>query len=195
MIEEALVDSKNSLFVLLHPLAQVFLGHLSVKCIASLTPLQGITATYRMTNKAPPVKASYYVDNIVAPLHTFLTQKSQMISLDVRSNWAKMVLTNVTDKYMEMSTQLLSSLYKTDSFLKNMAQQAARKKGVDPVGQSSENKGLSDTEKIALQLFLDVEKYGSLLEQKLEINISEFVPYQALFKSVKEYEKLKVQTT
>eukprot|EP01112_Ceratiomyxa_fruticulosa_P002619 TRINITY_DN1276_c0_g1_i1.p1 TRINITY_DN1276_c0_g1~~TRINITY_DN1276_c0_g1_i1.p1 ORF type:complete len:760 (-),score=116.74 TRINITY_DN1276_c0_g1_i1:30-2309(-) len=193
MIEEALIDAKNSVVVLLPALSKVFLDHLSEKCISGLTPLQGITATYRMTNKAPPTKASYYVDNIVSPLHSFLTQKAQMISSGVRMNWSKVVLTSVTDEYMKRSSQLLSSLYKTDSFLKNMAQQAAKKKGVDVAGQNSENKGLSDTEKIALQLFLDVEKYGTLLEQKFEINALEFVPFQELYRSVQEYEKLKSQ--
>ena len=42
------------------------------KCLETLKQLRGITATYRMTNKPLPTKASHFVPTILSPLHNIV---------------------------------------------------------------------------------------------------------------------------
>lgn len=66
------------------------------KCVEGLQAVRGITATYRMTNKEMPTKASFYVENILLPLkqiHNDLALVPQY-----RELWEKEIISSVNDK-------------------------------------------------------------------------------------------------
>ena len=75
-------------------------GRVTEQCLISLQPVKGIMQTYRITNKAPPSRPSFYVRNIFASLQQFLaTEVVQQLSSDTRQEWALFVISHVTIKY------------------------------------------------------------------------------------------------
>jgi hypothetical protein len=59
---------------------------LAEQCAAVLKQLRGITATYRMTTRPAPTKASHYVASILAPLGAFLNgDPARRLSPDARA--------------------------------------------------------------------------------------------------------------
>lgn len=56
------------------------------KCLETLKQLRGITATYRMTNKPLPTKASHFVPAILNPLHNIVDSAENKVELLARSH-------------------------------------------------------------------------------------------------------------
>lgn len=66
-------------------MASILVSELSESCTGVVKQLKGITATYRMTSKGPPVRHSHYVSGILGPLTTFLgTQEARQLSRAAR---------------------------------------------------------------------------------------------------------------
>jgi len=187
MLAESISDSRDQLERTIEGISAILVGYLTSKCVAGLGPLAAITTTYRMTQKAPPTKHSYYVENITQPLENFFKSSKVTLLESDRSDLQLNVLAAVTDEYTERGSQLLNNLRKTESFLKTMAG-AAKKKAAE--GESSKGQAMSDTEKIELQLFLDVKRFGELLFEKFGVRVESFEPYKKLRQSVSEHEKL-----
>ncbi|KAL6064293.1 Conserved oligomeric Golgi complex subunit 2 [Balamuthia mandrillaris] len=144
---------------LLPQLASLVQGSIISKCEHGLQPLKGITQTYRLTNKPVPTKHSYYVSNILRPLDTFLKAHSAHLpQRHVKSEWCRNVLTAVAAQYKEMAVELLQTSHKTEYFLKRYSQKQRKQEASAP-------DSMSDTDKIALQLLLDVQEFGRLFCQ------------------------------
>jgi len=173
--------------------------HLTKKAIDNLQPLLGVTTTYRLTDKQAPTRANYYVANVVSLLDNFLSSHTittttatattsqpqhQLIPQPVLQEWIRRVLEDVTNRYEEMVSETLNNAHKTEELLSKMVKKKTH----------SATKGdgaISDIDKISLQLFLDVTKYGQLLKEKLHVDPSTFPPYTRLLKCVSAGEKFK----
>jgi hypothetical protein len=72
--------------------------HIISKCFENAQPAQGIPATYRLTNKPVPTKASFFVSNISVPIDDLLKHSDKLIHDDVKQSWAVKIVTEFTNK-------------------------------------------------------------------------------------------------
>eukprot|EP01114_Cavostelium_apophysatum_P023937 TRINITY_DN9192_c0_g1_i1.p1 TRINITY_DN9192_c0_g1~~TRINITY_DN9192_c0_g1_i1.p1 ORF type:complete len:750 (+),score=180.22 TRINITY_DN9192_c0_g1_i1:104-2353(+) len=144
------------------------------RCVESLQPLRGIPATYRMTNKPVPTKPSYFVNNIVEPIEELERQLDHLVRTNVKKAWLLKIATSVTERYREMTNELLNSLHKSEEMIRKF------KKGP----QSAVSGTMTDMDRIYVQLFLDVEAFGSQLEKTHVVNLQSFEPYKQLVQAV-----------
>eukprot|EP00200_Dunaliella_tertiolecta_P002070 CAMPEP_0202343412 /NCGR_PEP_ID=MMETSP1126-20121109/3543_1 /ASSEMBLY_ACC=CAM_ASM_000457 /TAXON_ID=3047 /ORGANISM="Dunaliella tertiolecta, Strain CCMP1320" /LENGTH=1109 /DNA_ID=CAMNT_0048934475 /DNA_START=46 /DNA_END=3376 /DNA_ORIENTATION=- len=121
-------------------------------CVSLVKQLKGITATYRMTSKGPPTRHSHYVTGVLGPLRAVL---GHQISGPVAKRLAAAVVDAVTVRYKELAVELLTTVRKTESSLKRL------KKARPGETEGGEGGGMSDSDKITLQLYLDVQEYGA----------------------------------
>eukprot|EP01102_Stenamoeba_stenopodia_P000504 TRINITY_DN10491_c0_g1_i1.p1 TRINITY_DN10491_c0_g1~~TRINITY_DN10491_c0_g1_i1.p1 ORF type:complete len:777 (-),score=153.84 TRINITY_DN10491_c0_g1_i1:104-2434(-) len=149
------------------------------KSIESLQSLRGITATYRMTNKPTPTRPSIYVADILKALNA-LTSLQAKVSLtkEETQKWNSTILASITEKFVEMSTDLINTITHQSEVLKRVIKKA-----------QTSSSGMSDNDKILLQLYLDVREFGEELK-RFGIDTSSFAPYNQLLASVKEGEKI-----
>ena len=80
-------------------LGEILCNRITKLCLVSLQPVKGIMQTYRITNKAPSNHPSFYVQNIFAHLHKFLTSEpAQKLSSESKQEWIYRVVHEVTAK-------------------------------------------------------------------------------------------------
>ncbi|MGH0136102.1 UNVERIFIED_CONTAM: hypothetical protein FKN15_008312 [Acipenser sinensis] len=106
--------------------------------------------------KEVPTKASAYVDNALKPLHQLQDDYQSMLKPSIIQDWLRGALSNSTQRYYETVSDVLSSVKKMEESLKRLKQ--ARKTVTS--SSTGTNRGLSDDNKIRLQLALDVEYLG-----------------------------------
>ncbi|KAK6924690.1 COG complex component, COG2, C-terminal [Dillenia turbinata] len=134
-------------------------GTLVEKSVEDLRQLKGITATYRMTNKPLPVRHSPYVSGVLRPLKAFLEGERAAIYLtgETRSELLLRAATEITGCYNELASDLVNLARKTESSLQRIRQGAQKRAGAS---SDVSEQNVSDTDKICMQLFLDIQEYG-----------------------------------
>lgn len=79
------------------------------KCCEVLRQLNGITATYRMTNKPLPTRHSHYTAAILQPLQAFLEgSRAAVITEEVRTEVIARVTEKVTTRFDDMARDLVT---------------------------------------------------------------------------------------
>lgn len=117
------------------------------KCSGVLGAVKGVVATYRMTNRPPPTQASPYVKTILRPLKEFSDEVSVRIPDHIGNKWKVAVLTDITDRYSVAVEELITTVRRTEVALQNRRTRRVASGGV------------SDGDKVKLQLFLDFEAF------------------------------------
>jgi hypothetical protein len=136
-------------------------------CKKGLTAVRAIAAKYRMTNKPPPDAPSPYVDAVLQPLRQFLDRHGALLaSFRVTSgdrdatssvaDFAVRVLEDVTTAFLQQVQGLLETVKQMDSALQRRSKLRTAGAAGGPAGGSS----MADSDKISLQLYLDVKAYG-----------------------------------
>uniref|UniRef100_A0A8C9FWT4 Conserved oligomeric Golgi complex subunit 2 n=1 Tax=Pavo cristatus TaxID=9049 RepID=A0A8C9FWT4_PAVCR len=103
-----------------------------------------------------PTKASSYVDSALKPFYRLQNEYRNILKQPMIHQWLEGALSESTQKYYETVSDVLSSVKKMEESLKRL-KQARRTAALNPVGT---NGGMSDDDKIRLQLALDVEYFG-----------------------------------
>ncbi|CAB9508072.1 Golgi complex subunit 2 [Seminavis robusta] len=129
---------------------------LTSKCSNPLAAVKGVAATYRMTNRPPPTMASPFVGTILRPLKEFQNEFESRTPDRVGSKWREQIIMTVADRYSVAVDELIQTVARTEVALKN------RKAKRAAVG------GMSDGEKVKLQLFLD---YKAFTEHVREVGV------------------------
>lgn len=141
------------------------------------TAVKAIAGKYRMTNKPAPTSASPYVGTILEPLEKLLRLKTSpevlvqtmarllpAASASSAVTWKEQLCEDVTQVYQEQIVTLLDTVRQMDSALQRRQQQrgkAAAASGAGGGGDAgSANAVLTDSDKIYLQVKLDVQDYG-----------------------------------
>ncbi|WVZ10933.1 hypothetical protein V8G54_015463 [Vigna mungo] len=152
------------------------------KSVEDLRQMKGITATYRMTNKPLPVRHSPYVSGVLRPLKAFLDgeRATRYLASDTRSEILHYAATEITDRYYELAADLVSVARKTESSLQKIRQSAQRRAGAS--SDISDN-NVSDTDKICMQLFLDIQEYARNLST-LGVEAVNIASYRSLWQCV-----------
>ncbi|XP_077342696.1 conserved oligomeric Golgi complex subunit 2 isoform X2 [Lithobates pipiens] len=148
---------------------------LGESCLVYLKSTLEVPRLYRRTNKEVPTKPSSYVENALKPLFLLQNEYENILKQTTKEKWLKGALTECTHKYYETVSDVLSSVKKMEDSLKRLKQ--ARKTAFS---SNSNNGGVSDDNKIRLQLALDVEHFANQVqteEIKKEGEIALWVTY------------------
>ncbi|KAF8047931.1 hypothetical protein N665_2759s0003 [Sinapis alba] len=152
------------------------------KSVEELRQLKGIAATCMMSNKQLPVRHSPYVVGLLRPLKVFLEgdKVRHYLTHKTRDELLLDTLTEITRRYYELAAERLSDARKTETFLQKSRQNAQKRAGAAS-GVSVHN--VSGTEKMYMQLFLDLQEYGRNISA-LGLNPEDIAPYCSLWKCV-----------
>lgn len=125
---------------------------LSTECKKSLVSVKAIAGKYRMTNKPPPDSASPYVENIVLPLRSFLAQHNKLIQpFAPQGEWSANLLEDIASSFLIQVQSLMETVKQMDNALQ-------RRSKIRTAGANTNS--MTDSDKIALQVSLDVKAFG-----------------------------------
>ncbi|XP_008984063.3 conserved oligomeric Golgi complex subunit 2 isoform X6 [Callithrix jacchus] len=171
----ALEDSQSSLSACVPSLSSKIIQDLSDSCFSFLKSALEVPRLYRRTNKEVPTTASSYVDSALKPLFQLQSGHKDKLKPAIIQQWLEGALSESTHKYYETVSDVLNSVKKMEESLKRL-KQARKTTPANPVGPSG---GMSDDDKIRLQLALDVEYLGEQI-QKLGLQTSDIKSFPAL---------------
>ncbi|XP_055281853.1 conserved oligomeric Golgi complex subunit 2 isoform X4 [Moschus berezovskii] len=158
----ALEDSQLSLSACVPALSEKITQDLSESCFSHLKSALEIPRLYRRTNKEVPVTASSYVDSALKPLYQVQSGHKDKLKQATIQQWLETTLSESTHKYYETVSDVLNSVRKMEESLKRL-KQARRSTPTNLAGLSGG--GMSDDDKIRLQLALDVAYLGEQIEK------------------------------
>ncbi|ETE65446.1 Conserved oligomeric Golgi complex subunit 2 [Ophiophagus hannah] len=183
-ISGSLEDSKNSLLGSWPTLNSKIIQDLNDSCFSCLKSALEIPRLYRRTNKEVPTKALPYVDSALKPFHQLKNDYKDILKPAVIEQWLEGALNTSTQKYLDTVSDILHSVKKMEESLKRLKQ--ARK--TVTANNPSPSGGMSDDNKIRLQLALDVEHFGMQMEKMgMQLNnIKSFSTLSELVQAAKD---------
>lgn len=185
LVKQSILQAVEPLKELLPAIINVMIGIIVKKSNEDLKHLKGITATYRMTSKLP-VRHSPYVSGILHPLKVFLEgDRIRYLSEDDKTKLCRGSTDKITAIYYDLVSEVVTVARKTESSLQRLRQGAQRRVGAST--DASDNI-ISDTDKICMQLFLDIQEYARNL-RAIGIDAREIDSYRALWQCVAPKDK------
>ncbi|AQK61589.1 Oligomeric Golgi complex subunit 2 [Zea mays] len=180
LVKQSILQAVEPLKERLPAIINVMIGIIVKKSNEDLKHLKGITATYRMTSKLP-VRHSPYVSGILHPLKVFLEgDRIRYLSEDDKTKLCRGSTDKITAIYYDLVSEVVTVARKTESSLQRLRQGAQRRVGAST--DASDNI-ISDTDKICMQLFLDIQEYARNL-RAIGIDAREIDSYRALWQCV-----------
>lgn len=179
ILMDCINEIKTNLAHLLPKLGQLVIDNLSTQCCTNLKSAYDIPRLFRRTNREVPNKPSNYVTTTLKPLQSFLSDHQLLIAASCRHEWVMTIVGGVTVQFLNITLEVLTSVKKMEDSLKRL-KKARDKSSTMPVGNSS---GITDDDKIRLQLALDVEYFGKQVKL-LGINGTDIPSFQALVELV-----------
>ncbi|CAD6207647.1 unnamed protein product [Miscanthus lutarioriparius] len=185
LVKQCILQAVEPLKEVLPAIMNVMIGIIVKKSNEDLKHLKGITATYRMTSKLP-VRHSPYVSGILHPLKVFLEgERIHYLSEDDKTKLCRGSTDKITAIYYDLVSEVVTVARKTESSLQRLRQGAQRRVGAST--DASDNI-ISDTDKICMQLFLDIQEYARNL-RAIGIDAREIDSYRALWQCVAPKDK------
>lgn len=187
LLKQSILQGSNSLKVLQPLVINAIVEALVEKSVEDLRQLKGITATFRMTNKPLPVRHSPYVSGVLRSLKVFLEgeRASTYLTTEHRQELLQGAASEITRRYYELASDVVSVARKTESSLQKIRLGAQRRAGAS--SDVSDN-NISDTDKICMQLFLDIQEYGRNLAS-LGVDAASIPSYRSLWQCVAPLDK------
>ncbi|EZA51235.1 Conserved oligomeric Golgi complex subunit [Ooceraea biroi] len=164
LLEDSLGETSRNLTNLLPSITKEILNELSEQCVIHLKQVSDIPRLFRRTKRDVPTKPCPYVKSAVVPLINFLADYSKIIPETVNL-WLELTLSSLTENYLLFVTDVLTSVQKTEESLRRLKKIRDKSTGILP----SEPQGISDDEKIRIQLKVDVNGYANMIK---DLNIS-----------------------
>ncbi len=153
LVEGALTESSEGISPIIGNIwNEIIANILTTKCSTPLAAVKGVAATYRMTNRPPPSQPSPFVATILSPLKEFNENFMNRTPPQVGDEWKRRVVSSVAEKYCIAVSELTETVQRTEEALKN------RKARRTAAG------GMSDGEKVKLQLLLDQKEFYKFVE-------------------------------
>ncbi|KAL3652642.1 Conserved oligomeric Golgi complex subunit 2 [Castilleja foliolosa] len=182
LVKQSILQGGDSLKALQPLVINSIVESLVEKSVEDLRQLKGITATYRMTNKPLPVRHSPYVSGILRPLKAFLEgeKAATYLTRELKQELLQGAAFEITRRYYELASDLVSVARKTESSLQKIRLGAQRRAGAS---SDVSDHNVSDTAKICMQLFLDIQEYGRNLAS-LGIDAANIPEYCSLWQCV-----------
>eukprot|EP01018_Ginkgo_biloba_P037154 Gb_39305 [translate_table: standard] len=181
LVKQSILQSAQAFVDTMPTIMDAMVEALVEKSVEVLRQVKGITATYRMTNKPPPVRHSPYISGVLQPLKVFLEgERAVYLTGETRNELLQSAAERITGRYNELAWEVVTVAKKTESSLQRIRQGAQKRGGT---GTDSSDGNISDTDKICMQLFLDVQEYGRRLAA-LGVAAGEIPFYRSLWQCV-----------
>ncbi|CAA2967337.1 conserved oligomeric Golgi complex subunit 2 [Olea europaea subsp. europaea] len=182
LVRQSILQGGNSLKVLLPLVMNSIIKTLVEKSVEDLKQLKGITATYRVGQRPLPVRHSPYVSGVLRPLKAFLDgeQVATYLTGDLRNELLHSATSEITRRYYELAAELVSVARKTESSLQKIRLGAQKRAGAST--EVTDN-NVSDTDKMCMQLFLDIQEYARNLAS-LGVDAANIPSYRSLWQCV-----------
>ncbi|KAK3043270.1 hypothetical protein RJ639_002513 [Escallonia herrerae] len=181
IVKQSILQSGKALKDIIPQLITSIIETLVEQSVEDLRQLKGITATYRMTNKPQPVRHSPYVSGVLRPLKVFLDgeRAAAYLTMETKNELLKGAAFEITDRYKELAVSLVDVARKTETSLQKIRKGAQRRGGAN----LDNSEYISDTDKVCMQLFLDIKEYGRNLSA-LGVEAAKIPSYCALWQCV-----------
>jgi len=162
-------------------------GYVAKECIDTLvSPLKSITSLYRMTKKPVPMRFSFFIPTILTAAQNFqqcCTPDAEKtvplhcrLSKPVLDDCVRAVLKQVTKVYHDEAKALLITAKKAETAVSALRKKQ-KKAEEDKAADAKED--MSDTDKIFVQIYLDIQEYGNQLKTQFGLDDT-FEPYVTL---------------
>lgn len=156
LASEILLESSQGIAPLVtHSWNVLIINNLTALCCTPISAVKGVAATYRMTNRPPPTQSSPFVATILRPLQEFDNAYASRTPPQIGDDWKRTVISSVSDKYSIAVEELIATVKRTEEALKSRTTKRMMAGG------------MSDGEKVKLQLFLDNAEFKKHVEQLL----------------------------
>jgi len=175
-LDQALEEACHQLESNLVKLDDVIVDEVTRHSMPFLKQVADIPRLYRRTNRELPTKALPYVSSLLQPISEFHGEAVGQCSKT--GDWCSAMVSTIAQKYLENVEEVLEAVLKMEESLKRLKRARDVKKSSAIVAPSSGgaeaaaagSKGVSDDDKIRLQLYVDVSHFVQSLDGFFEQN-------------------------
>ncbi|XP_066594880.1 conserved oligomeric Golgi complex subunit 2 [Prorops nasuta] len=160
LLEDSLRGTLQNLEATLPLITNEVVKELLKPCSSHLKQVSDIPRLFRRTKREVPTKPCAYVKNSLNFLFAFHKEYIKIIPTKV-NQWLELALESLTDNYLTSVMDLITSVQKTEESLKRLKKIRDKTTGVFP----PEAQGVSDEEKIRIQLQVDVYAYTDMVKE------------------------------
>ncbi|XP_024971658.1 conserved oligomeric Golgi complex subunit 2 [Cynara cardunculus var. scolymus] len=187
LVKHSILQGGKSLKDLVPSVIDSIIETLVEKSNEELKQLHGIVAAYRMTKKPPPVRHSHYVSGVLRPLKVFLDgeRASTYLTEETKGKLVQGAAFKITGRYNELAADIVNTARKTETSLQRIRKGAQRRAGAS---SDVSDHNVSETDRICMQLFLDIQEYGRNLAV-LGVEAAKIPAYQSLWQLVAPQDK------
>ncbi|XP_043272378.1 conserved oligomeric Golgi complex subunit 2 [Venturia canescens] len=185
LLRDSLEESQKNLDLALPNISEKIVSELLADAAPKLKQVSDIPRLFRRTMREKPTQPCAYVKNALSNLNEF--QRTYKKSAPNAVNkWLKSTLSSLTEQYSSSVKDVLESVQKTEESLRRLKKIRDKSSGVS----LSESQGISDDEKIRVQLEIDVRSYAETVGA-FEIPPTEVPNLEELLRVVQEAVKNK----
>ncbi|XP_035726673.1 conserved oligomeric Golgi complex subunit 2-like [Vespa mandarinia] len=178
LLEDCLTETSKTITMILQLTTEEIVNELIMHCVIYLKQVSDIPRLYRRTNREVPTKPCAYVKNALSFLTSFRTNYNDFVPTNV-TIWLQLALSLLTECYLTSVTDVLTSVQKTEESLRRLKKIRDKSTGV----LTSDAQGISDDEKIRIQLQIDVNAYSAMITE-LDVPVSDISHLQELSQAV-----------
>ncbi|XP_046830503.1 conserved oligomeric Golgi complex subunit 2-like isoform X2 [Vespa crabro] len=178
LLEDCLTETSKTITMILQLTTEEIVNELIMHCVIYLKQVSDIPRLYRRTNREVPTKPCAYVKNALSFLTNFRTNYNDFVPTNV-TIWLQLALSLLTECYLTSVTDVLTSVQKTEESLRRLKKIRDKSTGV----LTSDAQGISDDEKIRIQLQIDVNAYSAMITE-LDVPVSDISHLQELSQAV-----------
>ncbi|OAD54822.1 Conserved oligomeric Golgi complex subunit 2 [Eufriesea mexicana] len=158
LLKDSLDETINNLKKIWPQITKEIVNELLKQCVMHLKQVNDIPRLFRRTKRDVPTKPCTYIKNTLAFLINFHADYKKVIPTNVNC-WLELALSLLTEHYLASVTDVLTSVQITEESLRRLKQIRDKSMG----SLSSEVQGISDNEKIRIQLQVDVQAYVNMI--------------------------------
>ncbi|KAK0086234.1 hypothetical protein PV325_003542 [Microctonus aethiopoides] len=159
LLNESLDDSRQSLKSDLPEISNEIVQQLLTKSSPNLKQVSDIPRLFRRTMRERPTQPCAYVKNALGNLLEFNSMYRQIIP-DAVKHWLQLTLSSLTEQYYFSVKDVLESVQKTEESLRRLKKIRDKSSGTSQI----ESQGISDDEKIRIQLEIDVLNFAETIK-------------------------------
>lgn len=159
LLNESLDDMKSNLMSDLPKITHEIVQELLTKSSPNLKQVSDIPRLFRRTMRERPTQPCAYIKNALGILIEFHSTYQNIVPHAV-IHWLKLTLSSLSEQYYSSVKDVLESVQKTEESLRRLKKIRDKSSGTS----SSEIQGISDDDKIRIQLEIDVLNFADTVK-------------------------------
>lgn len=181
LLKDSLDETIKNLKKIWPDITKEIVNELLKQCVVHLKEVNDIPRLFRRTKRDIPTKSCAYIKNTLAFLINFHADYKKIIPDDV-NYWLQLTLSSLTEHYLISVKDVLTSVQKTEESIRKLKKiRTYLNKSLGPY--SPDVQGISDDEKIRIQLKIDVQTYVNMITE-MQISTSNVLYMKELLYTV-----------